>query len=66
MPGGTKDAEISETSTGPQNLQRSRTERRRQNARADPTAQLFDDKISDKKKVGIFFHFSCDDCKFLI
>nr|WHU24140.1 steroidal glycosyltransferase [Anemarrhena asphodeloides] len=51
MPGGTKNAEILETSTSAQNLERSRTERRKPNPRTDPTAQLFDDKISDKKKL---------------
>jgi len=55
MPGGTKIAEISETSTGAQNLERSKTERRRPNPH--PTAQLFDGKISDKKKVWTLFHF---------
>ncbi|XP_020259999.1 sterol 3-beta-glucosyltransferase UGT80A2 [Asparagus officinalis] len=51
MPSGTKNSEISETSTGQQNFERSKTERRRQNLRTDPTAQLFDDKMSDKKKL---------------
>nr|AWW17242.1 steroidal glycosyltransferase [Ornithogalum saundersiae] len=51
MPGGTKNAEISNAPTGPQNLERSKTERRRPSPRTDPTSQLFDDKISDKKKL---------------
>ncbi|XP_038974355.1 sterol 3-beta-glucosyltransferase UGT80A2-like isoform X1 [Phoenix dactylifera] len=52
MPGGTKNAEKSETSSGQPNLERSQTERRRQsNPRDDPAAQLFDDKISVKKKL---------------
>ncbi|XP_020084149.1 sterol 3-beta-glucosyltransferase UGT80A2-like isoform X1 [Ananas comosus] len=52
MPGGTKNGEKSETSTGPSNLEKSRTERRRQSSpRNDPASQLFDDKISVKKKL---------------
>ncbi|PKU75482.1 sterol 3-beta-glucosyltransferase UGT80A2-like isoform X1 [Dendrobium catenatum] len=51
MPGGNK-SEVSEIWSGPQNLERSSTEKRRQNnSRTDPTAQLFNDKISDKKKL---------------
>lgn len=50
MPGGT-NVEILETPTGPQNLERSRTERRRQNLQTGPTAELFSNKISDKKKL---------------
>ncbi|KAG1362509.1 sterol 3-beta-glucosyltransferase UGT80A2 [Cocos nucifera] len=52
MPGGTNNTEKSETSSGQPNLGRSQTERRRQsNSREDPAAQLFDDKISVKKKL---------------
>ncbi|XP_073102347.1 sterol 3-beta-glucosyltransferase UGT80A2-like [Elaeis guineensis] len=52
MPGGTTNTENSETSSGQPNLGRSQTERHRQsNLREDPTAQLFDDKISVKKKL---------------
>lgn len=52
MPGGMKSTEKSETSSGQPNLGRSQTERRKQsNSRDDPAAQLFDDNISDKKKV---------------
>ncbi|KAL0924309.1 hypothetical protein M5K25_005125 [Dendrobium thyrsiflorum] len=51
MPGGNK-SEVAEIWSGPQNLERSSTEKRRQNnSRTDPTVQLFDDKISDKKKL---------------
>lgn len=57
MPGGSKNGEKSETSTGPSNLEKSRTERRRQSSpRNDPTSQLFDDKISVKKKVWVTFY----------
>nr|AIU41744.1 glycosyltransferase [Chlorophytum borivilianum] len=49
MPGGSKHAEVSETSKCVQNFERSKTERRRPDAH--PTALLFDDKISDKKKL---------------
>jgi sterol 3beta-glucosyltransferase len=54
MPGGINNVEITNETAGPSNLERSRTERRRQNNPADdPTKQLFDDKISLKKKVRI-------------
>jgi sterol 3beta-glucosyltransferase len=51
MPGVIKDAEIIAETTGPSNLERSKTERRRQNN--DPAKQLLDDKISIRKKVRI-------------
>jgi sterol 3beta-glucosyltransferase len=52
MPGGINNVEITNETAGPSNLERSRTERRRQNNPADdPTKQLFDDKISLKKKL---------------
>lgn len=48
MPGQTTNGEASTS----QNFERSKTERRRlKNARAEPAAQIFDDKISDKKKL---------------
>ncbi|XP_020592181.1 sterol 3-beta-glucosyltransferase UGT80A2 isoform X2 [Phalaenopsis equestris] len=51
MPGGQKREET-EIWSGPQNLERSNTEKRRQNnSRFDPAVQLFDDKISDRKKL---------------
>ncbi|XP_072955913.1 sterol 3-beta-glucosyltransferase UGT80A2 isoform X1 [Typha angustifolia] len=51
MPGGRNSIETSETCAGPSTLERSRTERRRQcSPHDDPAAQLFDDKISAKKK----------------
>lgn len=51
MPGG-KKREEAEIWSGLQNLERSNTEKRRQNnSRTDPAVQLFDDKISDKKKL---------------
>lgn len=54
MPGGINNVEITNETAGPSNLERSRTDRRRQNNPADdPTKQLFDDKISLKKKVRI-------------
>ncbi|KAM0865784.1 hypothetical protein ACQ4PT_043045 [Festuca glaucescens] len=49
MPGVIKDAEIIAETTGPSNLERSKTERRRQNN--DPAKQLLDDKISIRKKL---------------
>uniref|UniRef100_A0A0D9VME8 sterol 3beta-glucosyltransferase n=2 Tax=Leersia perrieri TaxID=77586 RepID=A0A0D9VME8_9ORYZ len=52
MPGGIKNIEITNETAGPSNLERSRTERRRQNNPADdPTKQLFNDKISIRKKL---------------
>nr|AHW98478.1 glucosyltransferase-2 [Oryza brachyantha] len=52
MPGGIKDVEITNETAGPSNLERSRTERRRQNNQADdPARQLFNDKIPLKKKL---------------
>ncbi|KAM0949566.1 putative sterol 3-beta-glucosyltransferase [Dioscorea sansibarensis] len=52
LPGGTRNGESSGTSTNEVNLERSRTERRRQNIPIpDPTAQLFDDKIPVKEKI---------------
>jgi sterol 3beta-glucosyltransferase len=51
MPGVIKDAEIIAETTGPSNLERSKTERRRQNN--DHAKQLLDDKISIRKKVRI-------------
>ncbi|KAG8064156.1 hypothetical protein GUJ93_ZPchr0004g39790 [Zizania palustris] len=52
MPGGIKNAEITNETAGPSNLERSRTERHRQNNPVDdPAKQLFDDKISIKKKL---------------
>lgn len=52
MPGGTNCPERLETTPVKPNLERSKTERRKQSIpHDDPTAQLFDDKISDKQKV---------------
>ncbi|MQL71310.1 hypothetical protein Taro_003615 [Colocasia esculenta] len=51
MPGETSNDERSEASTSRQNIVRSKTERRKQSVRGDPAAQIFDDKISDKKKI---------------
>ncbi|KAK3145315.1 hypothetical protein QOZ80_4AG0327170 [Eleusine coracana subsp. coracana] len=52
MPGVIKNEEITNEAPGPSNLERSRTERRRQNNPADdPTKQLFDEKIPIKKKL---------------
>ncbi|KAH0471098.1 hypothetical protein IEQ34_000821 [Dendrobium chrysotoxum] len=52
LPGEVKIAESLEASTTKFALNRSKTERRKQNVwRTDPAAQLFDDKISDKKKL---------------
>ncbi|PKA52784.1 Sterol 3-beta-glucosyltransferase UGT80A2 [Apostasia shenzhenica] len=52
MPGGTNKAEELVRSISPQYLDRSRTEKRRQNnPRTDLAAHLFDDKMSDKKKL---------------
>lgn len=51
MPKDTKEHENSEASTSRQNLGRSKTERRKQSQHGDPAAQIFDEKISDKKKV---------------
>ena len=54
MPGGVKDAEIVAETTGSSSLERSKTERRRQNNQAnDPAKQLLDDKISIRKKVCV-------------
>lgn len=54
MPGVIKDTEITTETTGPSNLERSKTERRKQNNPADdPAKQLLDDKISIRKKVCI-------------
>jgi hypothetical protein len=54
MPGVIKNDEITNESTGPSNLERSRTERRRQNNPAiDPAKQLLDERIPIKKKVHI-------------
>nr|AZQ26942.1 UGT80A25 [Avena strigosa] len=50
MPLVIKDAGIITETTGPSNLERSKTERRRQNNN-DPAKQLLDDKISIKKKI---------------
>ncbi|WOL06187.1 sterol 3-beta-glucosyltransferase UGT80A2-like [Canna indica] len=52
MPGGTKCAERLEISAAKSNLERSKTEKRRQNSpHNDPTTQLFNDKIPDKEKL---------------
>ncbi|KAJ1269989.1 hypothetical protein BS78_06G020600 [Paspalum vaginatum] len=53
MPGVIKnDDEITNETVGPSNLERSRTERRRQNNPADdPAKQLFDERIPIKKKL---------------
>jgi sterol 3beta-glucosyltransferase len=54
MPGLIKNDEITNEPSGPSSLERSRTERRRQNNPADdPSKQLFDEKISIKKKVHV-------------
>lgn len=50
MPQGLEKAETSEASAASK-LGRSRTERRKQTTRDDRVFQLFDDKISAKKKV---------------
>lgn len=55
MPGVIKNDEITNETVGPSNLERSRTERRRQNNPADdPAKQLFDERIPIKKKVHIY------------
>ncbi|CAA7390680.1 unnamed protein product [Spirodela intermedia] len=51
MPKDTKEGENSEASTSRQNLGRSKTERRKQHV--DSAAQIFDENISDKKKLKI-------------
>ncbi|PAN36985.1 hypothetical protein PAHAL_7G022700 [Panicum hallii] len=52
MPGVIKNDEITNETAGPSNLERSRTERRRQNNPADdPAKQLFDERIPIKKKL---------------
>lgn len=52
MPGVIKDTEITAETTGPSNLERSKTERRKQsNPADDPAKQLLDDKISIRKKL---------------
>ncbi|KAJ6851427.1 sterol 3-beta-glucosyltransferase UGT80A2 [Iris pallida] len=52
MPGGTENVEISEaSSTWQQNLERSETERRKKNIQTGTQTHLFNDKISDKKKL---------------
>ncbi|KAK8936725.1 Sterol 3-beta-glucosyltransferase UGT80A2 [Platanthera zijinensis] len=52
LPGEDKNAKSSEASTSKLTLGRSNTERRRQNFRhADPTTELFDEKISTKRKL---------------
>ncbi|KAG1354842.1 hypothetical protein COCNU_07G009540 [Cocos nucifera] len=52
MPGGMKNTEKSETSSGQHNWERSKTERCKQSHPCDhPAAQLFDDKISVKMKL---------------
>ncbi|CAN6242466.1 unnamed protein product [Urochloa humidicola] len=52
MPGVVKNDEITNETVGSSNLERSRTERRRQNNPADdPAKQLFDEKIPIKKKL---------------
>jgi sterol 3beta-glucosyltransferase len=54
MPGVIKNDEITNETVGPSNLERSRTERRRQNNPADdPAKQLFDERIPIRKKVHI-------------
>ena len=54
MPGVIKIDEITNETAGPSNLERSRTERRRQsNPADDPAKQLFDERIPIKKKVDI-------------
>nr|CAB3486441.1 unnamed protein product [Digitaria exilis] len=52
MPGVINNDEITNETVSPSNLERSRTERRRQNNAADdPTKQLFDERIPIKKKL---------------
>ncbi|KAK1309343.1 Sterol 3-beta-glucosyltransferase UGT80A2 [Acorus calamus] len=52
MPGEMKNPEKTVAPASPPCLERSRTERRRQShLRTDPTAQIFDNKISDRKKL---------------
>ncbi|KAL6650357.1 hypothetical protein ACP70R_009282 [Stipagrostis hirtigluma subsp. patula] len=52
MPGVIKNDEITNETAGPSSLERSRTERRRQNNPADdPAKQLFDERIPIKKKL---------------
>ncbi|XP_066346589.1 sterol 3-beta-glucosyltransferase UGT80A2-like [Miscanthus floridulus] len=52
MPGVIKNDEITNETAGPSNLERSRTERRRQNNPADdPAKQLLDERIPIKKKL---------------
>jgi sterol 3beta-glucosyltransferase len=56
MPGVIKNDEITNETAGPSNLERSRTERRRQNNPADnPAKQLLDERIPIKKKVHISY-----------
>ncbi|KAI5007609.1 hypothetical protein ZWY2020_054770 [Hordeum vulgare] len=51
MPGVIKDTEITTETMGPSNLERSKTERRKQSNPADnPAKQLLDDKISIRTK----------------
>ncbi|KAF8647263.1 hypothetical protein HU200_065409 [Digitaria exilis] len=52
MPGVINNDEITNETVSPSNLERSRTERRRQNNPADdPTKQLFDERIPIRKKL---------------
>ncbi|KAJ0967222.1 hypothetical protein J5N97_024139 [Dioscorea zingiberensis] len=54
LPGGSKNGDSSDSSANELNLERSRTEKRRQNVPiSDPAAKLFDDKISVKEKIKI-------------
>lgn len=56
MPRVIKNDEITNETAGPSNLERSRTERRRQNNPADdPAKQLLDERIPIKKKVHISY-----------
>ncbi|XP_062225141.1 sterol 3-beta-glucosyltransferase UGT80A2-like isoform X2 [Phragmites australis] len=63
MPGVINNDEITNEPAGPSNLERSRTERRRQNHPADdPTKQLFDERIPIKKKLKMLNRLATVKC----
>ncbi|XP_078427630.1 UDP-Glycosyltransferase superfamily protein isoform X3 [Wolffia australiana] len=51
LPKDAKETEHSEASTSHLHFGRSKTERRKHNQHDDPAAQIFDENISDKKKI---------------
>lgn len=60
LPGEKLCCEKTEVCVNEPNLERSRTERRKHNTvRGDEAIQIFDDKISDKKKVWFGISFIC-------